>query len=78
MSNLFDPEPESDWREVSQAHFLAWPEHLQLAYCASRDEDSAAHADTLWEIEWYLERARMYRAMSKELTPAKNGGTLFS
>lgn len=53
---------ESDWQEVPQALFLSWSERRQLAYCAARDEDSAAGAATLEELNWYRERANAYKA----------------
>lgn len=52
-----------EWHEVPQARFMSWPLAQQLAYCAARDIDSAAEADTLEEIEFFQQRARMYQAM---------------
>lgn len=64
MSDLFDA-LEDDWQEVPQARFLSWTVGEQMAYCAARDIDSAAQADTAEEIDWYLERARSYQEMTK-------------
>lgn len=52
--------PVSDWQEVPQARFLSWSDEMQRAYCAARDDDSAAHADDPWLEEFYLRRAIAY------------------
>lgn len=50
----------STWQEVPAARFLSWTRREQLAYCAARDEDSAAHeASPEWQL-FYLERAAAY------------------
>ena len=62
--SLFDdlePEEPEEWREVPQAVFLSWPRKMQLAYCAARDEDSAQHATSVAELDWYVARAKGYR-----------------
>lgn len=72
MDSLFDlideDEDESTWHEVPQALFDSWSEARQLAYCAARDEDSAAQASTLEELNWYRDRANAYKEMIKCLT----------
>lgn len=49
------------WREVPQPLFLSWPESMQLAYCARRDEASALRADDAEETRWLLNRAKIYK-----------------
>lgn len=66
--SLFDPIIEtlkkvSRWREVPQPLFDSWSVPMQLVYCATRDEDSAA---TTYDPEWaefYAARAALYREM---------------
>lgn len=53
---------DDEWREVPQARFDSWSREMQLAYCAARDYDSAAHADSLEWCEFFLARARSYEA----------------
>lgn len=69
MTSLFDfadeQEEQPDWHEVPQAVFLSWPDHMQLAYCAARDIDSASRGDTAEEIEFFLSRAKRYQEISK-------------
>ncbi len=50
----------STWREAPQALFLSWPLAMQLAYCAARDLDSAAHALSDGRREFYTKRASSY------------------
>lgn len=54
---------QSDWHEVPQNVFFAWPANTQLEYCEARDIDSAQYAETPEQIEWYLARAKGYREM---------------
>lgn len=71
--SLFDFVPESDlpprsaWQEVSQTTFLSWSEAEQLDYCARRDDDSAAHAPTERDAEFFRNRANDYREMMKHV-----------
>lgn len=63
QTTLFDflePEPPV-WSEVPAGIFLSWPVGMQMDYCARRDEDSAAKADTPEETAWYRKRAQGYR-----------------
>src|SRR3972149_2177455 len=53
----------STWQEVPQTHFLSWSEIEQLAYCAARDENSAAYEDDLEIKAWYLAPGAMCKAM---------------
>lgn len=54
-----DETPE-DWQEVPAARFLSWSPRMQAAYCRDRDLNSAQHADTLRELEFYRDRAAGY------------------
>lgn len=45
---------------VPHETFLAWPRGVQLRYCAARDRDSAARAETREWRDFYNSRADEY------------------
>lgn len=53
--------PPSKWQEVPQAVFDSWSDARQFSYCAARDLDSALHAETLEEAQWFHERSKYYQ-----------------
>jgi hypothetical protein len=69
----FDEEPEETpvddnvWHEVPPRIFRLWSNADQLLYCAARDEDSAAHADTPEDAAWYRARAESYKQEYRSL-----------
>jgi len=68
----FDAEPEEApvedlWQEVPPRVFRLWSDADQLLYCAARDDDSAAHADTPEDMAWYRERAESYKQEYRRL-----------
>lgn len=55
------PVEEDAWSEVPQRRFFSWCDAEQWLYCAVRDEDAAAHADTAEQAAWYRQRAKGYQ-----------------
>jgi len=53
-------DPVREWNEVPQALFLSWSDAMQLAYCRTRDLQSASETDDATEKAWYLTRAELY------------------
>lgn len=74
---LFDPDGADEdvgppvqrgWRDVPLDTFLSWDDYQQFAYCAARDEHSAAHTRE-HEPErkvFFLDRAAWYRRQLAE------------
>lgn len=54
-------QPLTEWHEVPQARFLSWPDAMQCAYCAARDENSALYADTDADYLFYKWRSQLYK-----------------
>lgn len=53
------------WTPVPHALFGSWSLPMQLAYCAARDDASAAQERDPWWAEFYRVRAASYRAEAR-------------
>lgn len=65
---LFAREERQEWVEVSQAVYDSWSAARQLAYCAARDEDTAAAPEQDEDLRAFCAaRARDYRCALAEI-----------
>ncbi len=58
-----DAAERTTWNEVPQTLFESWPTAMQVAYCASRDDNAAVTTDDAWLAVFYRERAEAYRCV---------------